>query len=145
MSAGVLKGEKAADPLPVQPKRCEPVINLKATRALGPTIADKQPVVGIGLTLLRCMSPHVDPYLPWRQFNVTHNAALVGFVLDGQFCTRRRKFIAFLTQRGRRMAARRTRNSASERDGSISCTINGGLKHESGPNPSLWRTRRSRR
>ena len=95
MSAGVLKGETAADPLPVQPKRCEPVINLKATRALGPTIADKQPVVGIGLTLLRCMSPHVDPYLPWRQFNVTHNAALVGFVLDGQFCTRRRKFIAF--------------------------------------------------
>ena len=96
MSAGVLKGETAADPLPVQPKRCEPVINLKATRALGPTIADKQPVVGIGLTLLRCMSPHVDPYLPWRQFNVTHNAALVGFVLDGHVCMRQRKFNAFL-------------------------------------------------
>jgi hypothetical protein len=41
---------------------------------------------------------------------------LVGFVLDGQFRMRRRKFIAFLGS---------ARSSPKEYDGSVFCTVNG--------------------
>ena len=54
---------------------------------------------------------------------------LVGLVLDGQFCMRRRKFIAFLGSAQQSEGVRR-----------IGFLRLMGLKHESGPNPSLWRT-----